>query len=181
MELIKNNTQWFLSAQGQETFEKCNGIEERAVFIYSYLKTIAAESLEKDSFLFRMAFLLADAVHSSNTEYAAFPALLDGAKNPFIAYVKNAKKVYDQPANFSILLSILHGIADPFDTGDWIYDQAQFKDNAYVDILKNHDKCFIETSEANLIGDEPFEIEEALRGIQIEIAWLFILAKKEGK
>ena len=181
MELIKSDTKWFLSSEGKATFEDCKNLEERSVFIYSYLKTIAVESLEKDSFLFRIAFLLADSVHSSSTSYAAFPALLDASKNPFVAYVQNAKKVYSKEANYCILLSILHEIADPFNPNDWIYDQSLFANDGYIKKLKSIEKCFIEDSESLLVNEDVYEIDNALRDIQIETAWLFILAEKEGK
>lgn len=181
MELINNNSQWFLSTQGQTVFENCKNIEDRSVFVYSYLKTISAESLEKDSFLFRIAFLISDAIYNSNTQYSSFPEILNSDKNPFVAYVKNAKKVYSIEANYCILLSILHGIADPFNASDWIYDQSLFEKEGYVEKIKEFGKCFIENKNTVIVDVDDYAIDESLRFIQIELAWLFIFQKKEGK
>ncbi len=181
MELIKKNADWFLSAEGQKVFEGCKGIEDRAVFIYSYLKTVSCESLHKEEFLFRVAFLLADAVYSSKAPYASFPALLDGAKNPFVAYVKNAKKIYDTQATYCIFLSILHEFVDPFNPSEWIYDQTLFKNGGYIEKMKEKDQCFIEERISEVADDALYDIDQELRFIQIELAWLFILSEKEGK
>ena len=181
MELINNQANWFLSEQGKKAFDNCKNLEERSVFIYSYLKKIAANSLNKDSFLFRIAFLLANSVHSSKAEYANYPELLDESKNPFVAYVKNAKKVYSIQIDYCILLSILHKLANPFDKDDWVYNQAFVESKAYIDKAKELEKCFIEDTQARVIDNSVYDIDEALRDIQIEIAWLFILQDKEGK
>ena len=178
MELIINDKQWFLSEQGQKSFENCKNLAERSVFIYSYFKSFAAESLEKDSFLFKMAFLMADSIYSSSAPYAKLPEFLDSAKNPFVAYVKNAKKVFGSQENYCILLSILHKTANPFKTNDWIYNHSLIDGKEYIAKLKETEKCFIEESEASLIDGDAYNIDESLRGIQIEIAWLFILAER---
>ena len=46
---------------------------------------------------------------------------------------------------------------------------------------KELEKCFIEDTQARVIDNSVYDIDEALRDIQIEIAWLFILQDKEGK
>ena len=180
MDLIKRETSWFLSDEGKTAFEKCKNLEDRSIFIYSYLSSFASKALNKNSLLFRIAFLLADEIYTSNLPYASYPALLSPTENPYVAYAKNAKKVYGGIKDYCIFLSILHNICDPFNTNDWIYDQKLFEKNGYYDQLEELDSQFFENGD-NVISGEAYNLESALRPVQVEIAWLFYLYKKEGK
>ena len=73
MELLKKDTAWFLSEEGSKSFAALSSVGDRAIFIYSYLKTIANESFEKDKMLFKMAFFIADAVFSSDLLIYSLP------------------------------------------------------------------------------------------------------------
>ncbi len=181
MDLIKKDSQWFFSPEGVESYQKLTTLEERSIFIYSYLRTIAVEALEKDNLLFKIAFLLADGVHASDLPYAKYPDLIDPKKNPYVAYLKNAKRPHSNEKTFCILMSILHEIANPMNTTEWIYDIKLFTENAYLNKLDELKHQFIEHDESYVVDPEVFSIDPSLSFIQKELVWLFDYARVGGE
>ena len=123
MELLKYDAAWFLSKAGCNMFNSLESLEDRSVFMYSYLKQIANGEFEQDGILFKAAFFLADAVLGSSLSYSSYPDILDPAKNPFVTYLDCAERCPGAGAVYSIFLSILHGVADPAKHNEWIYDE----------------------------------------------------------
>ncbi len=187
MELITNDAAWFLSSSGKQAFDECKNLEERSVFLYSYLLRITEKNLRRTSqnniktFLFKMAFLLSNSISTSNTEYSSYPALIDANKNPFIAYISKVQEADNTEGVYCILLSILHGIANPYDNDSWIYDEHLFDndpslgDAKYKVKTEELGKKFIENLGGEIINTTAYDIDESLREIQAEIAYLFIL------
>ena len=128
-----------------------------------------------------MAFLLSNSISTSNTEYSSYPALIDANKNPFIAYISKVQEADNTEGVYCILLSILHGIANPYDNDSWIYDEHLFDndpslgDANYKVKTEELGKKFIENSGGEIIDTTAYDIDESLREIQAEIAYLFIL------
>lgn len=132
MELLKNNPEWFFSSEGEKSFSQLNTLEDRAVFIYSYLKTVASRKLDENSFLFKVAFLFADAIYSSDVAYAKYPDIIDAQKNPFVKFLKTADYTLNDFVAYCILLAILHEKVDPYNDSEWIYDSNMLKQSRFV-------------------------------------------------
>lgn len=173
MELLKKDKQWFLSDEGSKKFAALSSVGERAVFIYSYLKTFASETLEKENILFKTAFLLADAVVNSAVEYGAYPKLLDETANPFVAFISNAKREYTEEQIYCIYLSFIHNIADPFKKTEWVYSDSILKEYGYIDKIYELGHMFVIPNPDFLINSEDYECDEEYNMIQLEIIWLF--------
>ena len=129
MELIKRETPWFLSSAGCNAFASTKTLEDRSVFLYSYLKQIAPEKFDEDQTLFRTAFFLADAVMDSPLPYSTYPALIDPQKNPFVAYLANVNQYPGAQTVYYVFLSILHGLAMPIRQNDWVYEKRICRKN----------------------------------------------------
>lgn len=173
MELLKNDKQWFLSDEGSKKFVALSSVGERAIFIYSYLKTFVSETLEKDNFLFKTAFLLADAVVNSEVEYCTYPNLLDEKVNPFVAFLSNAKREYSEEQIYCIYLSLIHNIADPFKKSEWIYNDLVLKGDGYIDKIYEMGRMFVVPNPDFLVDIAAYECDEEYNMIQLEIIWLF--------
>lgn len=171
MELINYEASWFLSKPGCDAFASLQTLEERSVFLYSYLKQAARVNFEEDQLLFRTAFFLADAVMESDLPYSKYPALVDPEKNPFVAYLLNADTCPGIRTVYYIFLSILHGIADPFKHNAWVYNK-QISDPEYLgEKLTELGKCFCEIG-IEMPSVEAFAIEESLQTVQLKLIWL---------
>ena len=171
MRLLNFDANWFCSTQGQTAYSSLRTLEDRSVFLYSYLKKITKADFEKDQLLFRLSFFLADAVAGSELPYSAYPALVDPAKNPFVAYLKNTTLCPGSRAVYCICLAILHGIADPFVQNNWIY-QKELQDADYLEEkLSELDKNFVATS-VSLADPDAFAIDAPLRIVQLKLIWL---------
>lgn len=173
MELLKKDKNWFLSEEGSRTFAALNSVGDHAVFIYSYLKILANENLDKDNFLFKTSFLLADAVHNSAVEYHGYPDLLDESKNPFVAFVANANQKYTDEQIYCIFLSFVHGIANPFSKSDWIYDSEVLKGDGYIHKVDDSGHMFVIPNEDLFVDADVYACDEKYNLIQLEIIWLF--------
>lgn len=176
MELIKQNTAWFFSEDGCRQFASLKTLDERSIFLYSYLRTIVRKSVfEKKNVLFKTAFFLADAVMESALPYNTYPALIDPQKNPFVAYLSKAWYIPNMDDVYYIYLAILHKIANPANGDDWIYDRMldNFGSTEYIKKkLKELGKCFL-TDATEVISPEAFAIEEPLQLLQLKLIWLF--------
>lgn len=171
MELVKYNAQWFLSKAGCNAYSGLKTLEERSVFLYSYLKQIAKADFEEDQLLFRIAFFLADAIMGSALPYSTYPALIDPEKNPFVSYIKNADQCPGGMAVYHIFLSILHGIAMPVKQNEWIYDQQISEPEYMQEKLTDLGKCFC-ASAVGMADADAFAIEESLQPVQLKLIWL---------
>ena len=84
MELLKRDSAWFLSPAGSKVFSDLTSLEDRSVFLYSYLRTVAKPEFEQDRILFKIAFFLADGVMGSSLPYQSYPDVIHPGKNPFV-------------------------------------------------------------------------------------------------
>lgn len=171
MELTKQDSQWFLSESGSKTYSALKTLEERSVFLYSYLKQIAKADFEEDQLLFRTAFFFADAVTGSTLPYNTYPALIDPEQNPFVAYLKNTDNFPGRQAVYCIFLAILHGIADPFQRNNWIYDKDLQDAEALNQKLTELGKEFVDGS-IKMANPDAYTLEEALQPVQLKLIWL---------
>ncbi len=194
MSLYNNEKEWFFSKEGCEEFAKLKTLAERIAFIYSYLKSNTNNifrsrsvrlhesvlevvnanwpKVEEDNLLLKTALLLADEVYASSMPYAKYPDIIDKKKNPIVAYLENVTAIYEKEAYYLVLLSIIHGYADPFDSNAWIYKDEIFSSNSrpYIKLLQDSGVEF-----KGILMDNPaaYEIEDAKKKIQMEIIWLF--------
>lgn len=171
MKLIQHDALWFMSEAGCNKFTSVKTLEDRSVFLYSYLKQIAKADFEEDQLLFRIAFFFADAIMGSALPYNTYPALIDPEKNPFVAYIKNADHYPGGKAVYHIFLSILHGIAMPAKQNEWVYDQ-QLKEPEYLEKkLEELGKSFF-VAGLGMVSADAFAIEEPLQQVQLKLIWL---------
>ena len=171
MDLLKFDAEWFCSERGQKAFSSLDSLEDRSIFLYSYLKRIAKGDFEKDQILFRIAFFLADGVLGSALPYSAYPALVDPEKNPFVAYLKNADHCPVRQVVYYIFLSILHNIAAPIKRNEWVYEK-KIEDLEYLEqTLTKLGKCFCD-SDVGMASADAFTIEESLQPVQLKLIWL---------
>lgn len=173
MELLKKDKQWFFSDEGKKAFASLSSVGDRAVFIYSYLKTIANENSDKDNILFKTAFLLADEVFASDLPYKNYPDIINERVNPFIAFLSNAKRVYASEQIYCIYLSIVHNIANPIMKNDWIYDEAVFKGDGYIRKIDELGHMFVVPNPDFMVDAGAYKCDEKIHMIQLEIIWLF--------
>ena len=173
MELLKKDKNWFLSEEGGKQFAALNSVGDRAVYIYSYLKSFANEDMDKNNQLFKTAFLLADAVSGSKLAYSKFPALLDETANPFIAFLSNTKIKYTDEQLYCVYLSIVHNIADAFNKVEWIYKAEMFKDNKFMEKLDELGHRFVFPNKLLFVDAEAYKCDEEYNEVQLEIIWLF--------
>ena len=173
MELLKKDKQWFLSDEGGKEFAALSSVGDRAVFIYSYLKTFADDSFEKENVLFKTSFLLADAIFNSDVPYSTYPSILDEKVNPFIAFIANAKRKYTIEQIYCIYLSFVHNIADAFKKTEWIYNDLLFKDDEYMHKIDELGHMFVIPNKDLLVDAKAYKSDEKYDMIQLEIIWLF--------
>ena len=107
MELLNFDANWFCSETGQKAYSAIKSLEDRSVFLYSYLRKIAPADFDEGQMLFRIAFFLADAVVDSKLPYSTYPALIDPQKNPFVAYLANVNQYPGAQTVYYVFLSIL--------------------------------------------------------------------------
>lgn len=171
MELLKHDAAWFSSEAGCNMYHSLNSLEDRSIFLYSYLKKIAIAEFDQDQTLFKAAFFFADGIFGSSLPYSNYPDLINPAKNPFVAYLDNAEHYPGAEAVYFIFLSILHKIADPTKRNAWIYSQ-QMENPEYVEQkLLDTDKCFY-AGEISMASADAFAIDESLQLVQLKLIWL---------
>lgn len=173
MKLLKKDKSWFLSKDGIEKFSTLSSLEERTIFIYSYLKIAVNKCFEKDNTLFKMAFFFADAVYNSDAQYALYPQIIQ-QENPFFAYLKNAYICLDNKKLYIVLTSILHDKVDPKKKGKWIYDKEFWEDEDLGERLEEKGIAYLSTDSINMTDPSIYEMDGAKEFLQLELAWLFL-------
>lgn len=182
MEVINQPSEWFLKDSSAEKFNSYESLAEKTVFMYSYLKTVSNDSFEKSNTLFKMAFLISDAIRISNAAFKDFKNLADPEQNPFIMYLKNSKKCFGEQEIFLSLMAILQNKVDVNDKSAWIYDEDFFEDY-YSDKLDEMGcwcrpdiMCVIDKTDP-----AKFDVEESLQMAALEIYWLFGMSIDEDE
>jgi len=173
MELLKKDKTWFLSTEGTEKFLVLSSLEERTIFIYSYLKTVVNKSFEKNNTLFKLAFFFADAIYNSNTKYATYPQILQ-SENPFLSYLMNADACYDNEKIYLILTSILHQKVDPAQKNEWIYNKQILNDEDLLEKLAEKGIEYLPKHSVDMIDPVVYEMDQSLVFLQLELVWLFL-------
>lgn len=173
MELLKNDTGWFLSQAGTAAYERQRTLEEKTIFIYAYLSKALDKSFDKDSTCFKFALFLADAIDTAGLPYSRYPALIDPTQNPYLAYLVN---LGEQPGGRIIyygFMSILHEIADPMMQNNWIYDMELMGSDSLEEKLVSLEHDFYEEIPNSLPNPLVFDIAEELEPVQLKIMWFF--------
>lgn len=173
MELLQKDTAWFLSEEAVRQYESLSSLEERVLFLYSYLRTIAHEDIEREHTLMKMAFLLADGVGRSAAPYAVYPDLIRPEKNPFVAYVKNAKFVPAAPKMVAVMMAILHEKVSPNNLSTWIYDRGILDQEKFGQWLKEQGMEYLPATVITLVDPAVYEVPSGLEEIRTLILWLF--------
>lgn len=83
---LQQTAQWFMSGEGRAAYTAANTLLKKTEYFFDYLQTVA-KSKENRSFLYKLAFVMADAMDKSSLEFAGYPNILDASKNPLVAYV----------------------------------------------------------------------------------------------
>ncbi len=173
MELLQKETAWFLSEEGVRQYEALTALEERVLFLYSYLRTVSSEDMDREHTLMKMAFLLADGVSRSGAPYAAYPDLIRPEKNPFVAYVKNAKYVPECDKLFVIMMAILQDKVNPNNLSLWIYDRGVLDQEKFPRWLADQGMHYLPTSVIDMVDPAAYEVDPSLEEIRTVLIWLF--------
>lgn len=174
MEVINQTSEWFKTDEAISMYNSLESLADKTVFLYSYLSKIADKSFRENKTLFKMAFLLADAISKSNLPYNEYEVLIDPNINPFITYLKTSKEYIGELETFVILNAILENKVDVKDKSAWIYNADFFDDdNEYLDKLEEMGCCFLPNPSYYVVNPAKFEIEENLQMAMLEIYWLF--------
>ena len=174
MEVINQPLGWFSTDEAAQKFNSLESLADKTVFIFSYLSKIADASFEENNTLFKMSFLLADAINKSNIPYSEYKNLINPDANPFVSYIKNSKTYIGELETFVALVAILKNKVDVKDSSCWIYDVDFFDtDGEYLDKLEEMDCCFLPNPCYYVVNPAKFETEENLRMAMLELYWLF--------
>ena len=161
--------EWFLSDAGRKALAETKTTVELTDYTYHYLKSVVAnKKLLEDEDLYRLAFVFADSMVSSNQSYAGKDNLLNENAHPFIAYFQKLKRNLS-PKNLCYeMLFILFGVVDPFNSAEWIYDNSRsgYSEEEYQAIAEEKGINFEELLQKDYIG------QEDIRFIMCEIIWL---------
>ncbi len=161
--------EWFLSDAGRKALAETKTTVELTDYTYHYLKSVVAnKKLLEDEDLYRLAFVFADSMVSSNQSYAGKDNLLNENAHPFIAYFQKLKRNLS-PKNLCYeMLFILFGVVDPFNSTEWIYDNSRsgYSDEEYQAFAEEKGINFEELLQKDYIG------QEDIRFIMCEIIWL---------
>lgn len=174
MELIKKERAWFLSEEGGKSFTALSSLEERAIFIYSYLKSAVNEGFEKENTLFKIAFFFADAVYCSNKPYSQYPAILNFQSNPFLRYLENADKYYGKEITYMIFTAILQGKADPTNQGEWIYNHEFLNSETLFEDLLEKGIEYLPANSMDMVNPKAYQMEDSDKFLQLELVWIFL-------
>jgi len=173
MELIKKEKSWFLSKEGIENFSALSSLEDRTIFIYSYLKTVVNECFEKDNTLFKMAFFFADAIYNSKEKYATYPEVVQ-QDNPFFAYLEKSDSYHGQRELYLILISILHDKVDPLKRDEWIYDKDFWENEDFEERLEEKGIKYLSNDSVSMVEPSAYEIDQSKEFLQLVLVWLFL-------
>ncbi len=150
-------------------------LEERTLFIYGYLRSVAHKSFEADNALMRVAFLLADGVAAhSDAPYKAYPDLLSAEKNPLITYLTNCKQYPGLKPLFVVLLVVLQGEVDAADTSAWIYDTITLQKPDFATWLADQGTTYLPENAQSLVDAFLYDIDDDLSFVQTLLMWLFL-------
>lgn len=175
MKLVFQNENWFTTEEATKTFEECTNLEDRSSFLFCYLRAICKSQNKQfeEKFLYKFAFMLADGVWESGLPYCNAEDFLSLSKNPFVAFLINAKSFMPKDNIYIPLLSILHNIADPFTKNDWIYTIDFKNKDTVVEKLKTLDHLFIDGTDLTVADPKVYQVEKNLEFLQLQIISLF--------
>lgn len=186
MDIVNNNTSWFLSDEGTKAFSALNSLDDKTIFIYSYLKKVAyantaCKDNEKEKALLKISLLLADAISQSTAEYSQYPALIDPGKNPYIAYLANARFLGSDAMLFTVFSSILRGFVNPYDMNSWLYNaDLKYCDSDFLDYLNENENIHVyDYRLAYMVEYPPLSAEDGY--IQLAFVWAFLKDEKGVK
>lgn len=174
MELLKRNKEWFLSAEGEKAFFALSSLEDRTVFIYSYLKAAVNPCFEEDNTLFKLAFFFADALYGSDKPYGNYPAILSPESNPFLQYLTKAKTFDGKKILYVILTAILREKVNTANDGEWIYDGEYLGGSDWFDKLQDKGMEYLPAHDLYMVDPASYELEEADRFLQLELVWMLL-------
>ena len=174
MELYKKEKEWFLSEEGTNKFCALSSLEERTIFIYSYLKSTVNESFEKNNTLFKIAFFFADAVYNSNKPYSKYPQLLNAEMNPFLKFVEKSKNFYSNEKTYIIFTAILNGKVDAYIDEEWIYNSDFLESEFFLEELLNMGIEYLPTHELDMVDPKTYETTDENNFLQLQMIWMFL-------
>ncbi|MBP3600274.1 MAG: hypothetical protein J6J30_04250 [Clostridia bacterium] len=174
MELIKKEKDWFLSDEGGNFFASLSSLEERTLYIYSYLKLVAKECFDKKNTLFKIAFFFADAVYNSNKSYSKYPNILNLQLNPFLKYLEQADEFYGNEITYIIFTAILQEKVDVQNSNEWIYNSGFLNSEDLFDKLSEKGIEYLPSHSMHMINPEEYKIKEVDNFLQLEIVWMFL-------
>ena len=172
MELLKREKEWFLSKEGTDEFCALSSLEERSIFIYSYLKSFVGASF--DNVLFKISFFLADAVFESDAEYGKMPKLLDPQFNPFVYFLSRAEFCPGNEILFVVFSSILHDKVDVRNHKEWIYNKRFLESEDFLERVPDFDSEFLPSGDFDMVDPEIYGINSELGFLQLELIWIFL-------
>ena len=173
MEYLLKDASWFFSQEGVAAYGQQQSVEDKTLFLYAYLVKALDESYDKDNTLFRFSLFLADAVAGGGFAYSEYPKLIDSTANPFLTYLTNWKKNPGKKVLHYGFLSILHQIADPGLSNNWIYDKALMESDSLEEKLIELEHNFYADKELGLPNPRAFDIAEEHKPVQLKLMWLF--------
>ena len=173
MVLLQKETAWFLSDEGVKQYASLSSLDEQVVFLYAYLRTVAHEDLDQQQTLMKLAFLLADGVARADVPYAAYPVLIDPNKDPFVAFVKNARFVPDAPNMVPVMMAILQNKVNPQNRSAWIYDRHVLESNTFGRWLKEQGMPYLPDTAITLVNPAVYDVDPGLEDARALILWLF--------
>lgn len=175
MELLNRNKEWFLSEEGEKQFFALSSVEERVFFLYSYLKQVLNPVLNKNHAIFKLAFFLADAVFSSDKEYAFYPKLLTVSENPFLAFFASLDFCPVDEVLYVVQMALLHEKVDFQNKNEWIYDKSRLSAKDFLDAFVGTDLHYLPSHSTEMVDLSKYSKEKNDEPLQCMLAWLYIL------
>ena len=167
--LYGNTKEWFLSDAGREVLQQIQSTAELTDFVCQYLQcSMANRDLLDEKHLYRLSFVLADAVVNSRQPYAGREYLLNASENPFVAYLQNTHRSLSAKTLCYELIFVLLGAVDPFNPDEWIYNRTRggYSEEEYQKVAQEHGIIFQEL----LRSQSP--TDPGVRLILCELIWL---------
>ena len=174
MELLNKNEQWFSSEEGMKIFHSLSSLEDRAIFIYSYLKNILPSCLEKNKIIFKIAFFIADNIEMLGEEIAEYPGLISANNNPFLYYLSRLDYCPQDEILYVVFSAILHKKVDVKDGNEWIYNKALLTSDEVFSTLGEMGMDFLPQSDIQMADPDLYEDDEKNGLLQLNLVWLFL-------
>ncbi|MBR7133676.1 MAG: hypothetical protein IKD04_09120 [Clostridia bacterium] len=174
MELIVKEKNWFLSEEGGKKFTALSSLEERTIFIYSYLKSTVNEDFDKKNTLFKIAFFFADAVYNSDKPYSKYPQILNPEINPFLQYLEKADEFYGNEKTYIIFTAVLQGKVNTANNDEWIYNNSFLKSDDFLDELSEMGIEYLPTHSMHMVDPQAYKTAEIDNFIQLQMVWMFL-------